>query len=145
MRISRRTSGGRGEYEISGAILAGLQARDLLGRIICVDLGSGLLINTGLELKSQGGKLRLRIVAGDMQIQKQLATALMMPEPIRSDAGLGAGAPVLQKTRYAIENIEVEQVLLVNPNLAVLSLGKMEIRNRSHLADEIRVPQRAGS
>lgn len=117
MHIARRTSGGRGEYEISGGFEGGLQAKDLLGRVICLDIGGGLLINSALVLKSQGGKLRLRRAGAEMQVQRQLAVALLMPESVRADAALGAAAPVIQSNRYAISVIEIKNALLIPPDL----------------------------
>ncbi len=143
MRISRRTSGGRGEYEISGELPGGEQPRDLLGRIICLDLGLGQIINTGVTLKEQGGKMRLRKEDALMQVPRQVAAVLLLPDPVRADEALGAGAPVIQRNRYAIEHLMVNRALSIPPNLAVLRIPSITVVNRSYQGEEVSVVERA--
>src|SRR5437763_7839951 len=102
MRITRRTSGGRGEYEISEQTPQGLTPNDLLGRRTILRMEPGWDIDTGVEVTSQGGKRRLRLlgqVAGEIQVARQVAAAVMLPEPIRADIAMGTGEPVAQRER----------------------------------------------
>jgi hypothetical protein len=99
MRISRRTSGGRGEYEISGATESGITAATLSNHRLSISLGS-VTFDSGSVLTNQGGKRRLRrTIFGAMQVARQLATALLLPVPVRADLALGAGLPVIQAQR----------------------------------------------
>ncbi len=135
MRISRRTSGGRGEYELSG-YHNDTRARDLEGYVFSLDLPGELLIHTRIILRIQGGKPRLRKYGADIQIQKQLAATFMMPDPAREDAVLGVGEPVMQEGAYAVEHIEIDSLARVNPNVAILNVSRITILNGSHRAEE---------
>ena len=53
MRISRRTSGGRGEYEISEDSPEGLTPSDILQRHIQLDFGAGWILKGAALLHSQ--------------------------------------------------------------------------------------------
>ncbi len=143
MFISRRTSGGRGEYEISHPAPGEVHPRELVGRVICLDLGIGAPVNTGVVLLEQGGKLRLRLAGASIQIHRQAAAVLMMPEPVRADAALGVGAPVLQRNRYAIERLVADSVLLLPPNMALMRINSIVVTNRTYNADEISLQSRA--
>lgn len=143
LRISRRTSGGRGEYEISGALPSGLRAADLQNCLLSFELPNGLLLHSRIRVVSQGGKLRLRRAGVDIQIQKQVAAVFMMPDPVRETAVLGAGEPVLQEGLYAIEHIDIESAVLVPPENAVLKVNSITALNRSHLGHEIDLSERA--
>lgn len=138
MRISRRTSGGRGEYEISGeTVPEGLHAADLVGDRLIFDFGQGWIINTDTHLVSQGGKHRIRrLHSGQqyIQVQRQLAAALLMPHPVREDINLAAGLPILRANRYAIEQIELSSVD-IQANTARLIVKDVELRNMSHHAE----------
>lgn len=143
MRISRRTSGGRGEYEISGTLPTGLRSADLEGYILSLEFPRDILIHTRVRIIKQGGKLRLRMVEADIQVQKQVAAVFMMPDPARQTAALGAGEPVLQEGGYAIEHIEVDSAVLLPPDSAILRINRIIALNRSHLAHEIDLSERA--
>lgn len=145
MRISRRTSGGRGEYEISEEAPGGIQPHDLLGRRLILELSGDWLINTGIVLRRQGGKLRLRRLQphpDQMQVARQLAAALLLPEPVRADEALGVGAPVVQSNRYAVEHIMIDRVTFPAVDTAALRVGTLIVRNGTVNADEIDLRQR---
>ena len=57
MRISRRSSGGRGEYEISENTPHGITPTDLLNHRLILDFGGGLVVDTNSELRRQGALL----------------------------------------------------------------------------------------
>ncbi|MEK6333427.1 MAG: HNH endonuclease [Acidobacteriota bacterium] len=79
----------------------------------------------------------------DIQVQKQVAAVFMLPDPARQTVALGAGEPVLQEGAYAIEHIEVESAVLIPPQNAVLNVKTIITLNRSHLAHEIDLRERA--
>lgn len=170
MRISRRTSGGRGEYEISEQADAGYRRRrratapgrvsdphvpeaeqvapikphDLAGKRLILDFGKGLSIDSGTTLVIQGGKPRIRITAkGGIHLHRQLAAALLMPRPVRADDALGAGQPVLQDSQYAIEHILLSDVSLAGQS-ATLKVKEIVLRNQSYAAEVLRLKERIG-
>ncbi|HEX8170150.1 MAG TPA: HNH endonuclease [Thermoanaerobaculia bacterium] len=143
MRISRRTSGGRGEYEISGEA-HGLGPVELRDRLISLDFSSLGRFNTAVALRLQGGKPRLRrIDTNGIQIPRQIAAALLLPPPVRADEALGAGHPVIQRNRYAIETVEVSSAVLLGAHEALLAPERIIARNFSNHAEEVIVADRA--
>lgn len=142
MRISRRTSGGRGEYELSGSLPNVSRVRDLEGYSFSLQFPKGVLIHTRVRMVIQGGKPRLRRSGVDIHVQKQIAATFMMPDPARETRVLGAGEPVLQEGAYAIEHIEIDSVVKVL-NHAVMKVTQIVVLNRSHLGEEIDLRQRA--
>ncbi len=142
MRISRRTSGGRGEYEISESAPNGLTPRDLFQRRIFLVFDDEWVVDTGVQLTNQGGKRRLRRLDATIQIQRQVAAALMMPHSVRAAAPLGRGLPILQANRYAIEHIELSEADLVGARGVRLRVGEIILLNVSHHAEQLGVPQR---
>jgi putative restriction endonuclease len=142
MRINRRTSGGRGEYEISGSE-ANLTPKALQGRRIALDLGHGIAFDTLTHLSQQGGKPRVRRIEGcEIHLHLQVAAALLMPHPVRQDKALGGGAPVLQRNRYAIEQIDLAEVRPIDPDQVQITILGLIVRNNSYLSEEIRLAER---
>lgn len=144
MRITRRPSGGRGEYEISEATPAGVSPSQLLDREIFLRLSTDWSIDTGATLRKQGGKLRIRLnepIHG-MHPHRQLAAALLLPETVREERAFGAGEPVIQSGRYAIEHIQVRDADVSRPGKAILDVGNIVARNAMVLAHEIRLDER---
>jgi len=145
MRITRRTSGGRGEYEISEPTAEGLTPTELVGKRLVLDLDGSWRIDTGTTLTAQGGKRRLRRLKGTpVQLHRQIAAALLLPHPVRADEPLGRGAPVAKQNQYAIENVELSRVQFFDPDLAVLHVREIYLRNRSYEAEELGVHVRVG-
>jgi hypothetical protein len=137
MRISRRTSGGRGEYEISEETTTGLKPTDLVGLRLELDFGNGWAVDTETILVTQGGKPRIRRIhqaARYIQLPRQLAAALLMPHPVRQDQVLGAGLPILRTNRYAIEQVILAAVLVQGP-IARLTVEEVVLRNNSNFAE----------
>jgi len=143
MRISRRTSGGRGEYEISEEAPGGLTPHDLVDHRLLLDLGKGLLLDSGCVLLHAQGKFRVRIVRpdGDMQLHRQLVAALLLPEAIRSNATMGGGMPIVQKGRYAIETVEIGPVSR-DGDRATLTVSEVLLSNADHSAEELHFARR---
>ena len=111
MRIDWRPSGGRGEYELAGTG-AGYGAADLLEWTIHLDLSALGWRQTELLVSDQGGKPRLRRVGKPHHIQRQLASALLLPRSRRSDKNLAQGSPVMVDQRYLITSVSLSEVTL---------------------------------
>ncbi|MDX2154021.1 MAG: HNH endonuclease [Bryobacteraceae bacterium] len=142
MRISRRTSGGRGEYEISEAAPNGLTPKDLFLRRLILQLDGDWVLNSGVQLTNQGGKRRLRMLDAEMQLHRQVGAALMMPHSVRADEALGRGMPILQADRYAIEHIDVNDAELIGTDAVRLTLGDLTLKNVSHHAEQLTLQSR---
>nr|MBA3916327.1 hypothetical protein [Terriglobales bacterium] len=146
VRISRRTSGGRGEYELSEASRAGLQPTDFLNIRIILSLDPDLRFDTGTIVTAQGGKRRLRLLPGtEIHLHRQLAAAVLLPRPIRSDETLGRGAPVARTDQYAIETIEFRTVEMLLDGSALFAIEEIDLRNRSYGAEELGFSKRLAS
>ena len=142
MRISRRTSGGRGEYELTGVTEDGTRSASLTDQRIRLLLGD-LSFDSGAVLTNQGGKRRFRItINGVMQVPRQIAAALMLPLPVRADLALGAGLPVIQGQRYAIEHANVKAVEFGADGCATLSVDELILRNAMVEAEELNIRDR---
>lgn len=132
MRITKRSSGGRGEYEISEAF-GSITPRDILDRTLVIDLNSGVEISTGVRLLLRHGKRRLRIdeKAGcEMHLHRQLAAALMLPYPARDETGWATDVPVMQSGFYGIGNIAFSSVMLVGDGIARIAIASVTVVNR---------------
>lgn len=133
MRIARRLSGGRGEYELPGE-LNGSRAADLYDREAVI-VAPDLQLRTRVAVHEQGGKPRFyrQVQSADrMQIHRQVAALLLMPRPTREETALGTGAPVLRRDEYAIEGIDVgeleidSQSFKVAPTRVTIKNGQYE-------------------
>ncbi len=128
VRISRRTSGGRGEYELSENH-GNVTPTDVIGRRFHVAFDSDWVIDSGVVLTSQGGKKRLRIQDASIHLHRQIAASLLMPSPVRADDALGSGRPILLSERYAIEHIELGRVVLHGPGRVTVAISDIILRN----------------
>ncbi len=142
MRISRRPSGGRGEYEISENTAEGVTPTDLLDRRLVLDLGDGLSVDTSSSLRHQGGKFRIRLLdGGTIHPHRQVAAILLMPYPVREDVKWGRGAPVMRSGQYAVEHITLEHANLAGA-VAHLKVGDLTLRNATYTAEELKLAAR---
>jgi putative restriction endonuclease len=133
MRISRRSSGGRGEYEISESTPEGVTPTDVLDHRLILDFGGGLVVDTNSTLRHQGGKFRIRLLGvGTIHPHRQVAAALMMPRPVREDVNWGRGAPVMRADQYAVEHIQILGA----------HVAPADVRNASYAADELKLVER---
>lgn len=129
MYIARRTGGGRGVYEIAGQTATGLTSGDLLDREIVFEFSPDLRLPSGIALHVQGGKHRLYMANAEIQVQRQIAAALMFPSPRRANEGIGVSEQVLRTKQYVIERI---QMSFVNPDAAGRAYvvpDRIELRN----------------
>lgn len=142
MRITRRPSGGRGEYEISEDSPEGLTPASLFGQRLVLEIATGWVIDTDCELRHQGGKRRIRLLHPEskryMHPHLQLAAALLMPAPVRELRVFGTGSPAMRKGRYAIEHILLNRVRLSRKRNAVrLWIDEVVVRNASIQHEEL--------
>ena len=141
MRISRRSSGGRGEYEISESA-HGVTPTDLLNRRLILDFGGGIVVDTNSALRHRSGKFRVRLLAPtEMHPHRQVVAALMMPRTIREDKHWGRGAPVMRTGQYSIDHIPIERAH-VTAAAARLEVGDLVLRNRSYDAEQLTLATR---
>lgn len=129
MYIARRTGGGRGVYEIAGTTATGLTPSDLLNREIVFELSPDLLLPSDVALHVQGGKYRLYMANGEIQIQRQIAAALMLPSPRRADEGMGSSAQVVRTKEYVVERIQLEFINSIAPDKAFVVPDRIELKN----------------
>jgi hypothetical protein len=142
MRISRRSSGGRGEYEISEATPEGVTPTDILDHRLILDFGGGLVVGSNTTLRHQGGKFRIRLLgAGTIHPHRQVAAVLMMPRPVREDVNWGRGAPVMRADQYAVEHIQLRHAYVSATDVR-FDLGDLVLRNASYAADELKLAER---
>jgi putative restriction endonuclease len=140
MRISRRTSGGRGEYEISDEI-EDIGPRDLQNSRLVAYLGGDIRFDTGTNVVEQGGKMRLRLAGKGIQAHRQVAAALLMPKPVRKREGAGSGRPILKTGEYSVEAIEFG-TLQLQPGEAAFGIREIVLGNFDHAAEELGYAER---
>lgn len=142
MRISRRTSGGRGEYEISEDYHS-LGPRDLIGKRIVIDLPDGITVDTNVIVVEQGGKIRLRLIdkTKDIHIHRQVAALLLMPAPAREDRAFGRSMPILKRQQYAIQHIEIEAAISTT-DIVHINIKEIELCNLNLQAEILNYAQR---
>lgn len=155
MRITKRSSGGRGEYEISESH-GSVTARHLLNRIIVLDLGCQIELTTGVRLLLKNGKLRLRIdesAGGEIHLHRQLAAAVLLPHPARDESIWASDSPVIRSGLYGIGNIELSSVALAGNDIARVGVGSLVMANRGgedyvncaeRMTDVLRLWERVG-
>jgi hypothetical protein len=131
VKIARRSSGGRGEYELAGE-LEGIRPADIFDVELVVGIG-WLELETNVVVRDQGGKPRLRRVNSSgsyIQIPRQVAALLLMPASVREDVAMQSGLPVLREDAYAIDEIDV-LALSSDPSRCRLQLGTISVKNQT--------------
>ncbi|MCW5849336.1 MAG: HNH endonuclease [Anaerolineae bacterium] len=149
MRITFQPSSGRGEYEISENA-ENLGPTHILNYPISLKLGT-ITLDLHVHLKREGGqgKFRLRKTnqAGKWsQVQLQVADALLLPRPIRSEALMGEGEPVLQNDLFILKHIYLRRVELIgsaSPDKKVMAEAALiECQNQTNKGYEIPIGTR---
>ena len=116
MRIDWRRSGssgsgvtGRGEYELVGRTSgpSSKPAIQLDGMTLKLELGTLGQYDTKLKVATLHGKPRLRRTDNVHQIQRQMASALLLPTPRRDADKLADGTPVVLEGWYIIKSISL--------------------------------------
>ena len=141
MRITRRTGGGRGDYEISEDA-GSLTPYDLVDHRIELSLGPQIDFDTGVMIRHRNGKFRLRTEGVPLHVHRQVAAALLMPHPIRANPALGSGIPVLRRNKYAVQHIVFDPELDISEGVAHAGIATIIIRNSDHPNVEIDVLDR---
>lgn len=106
MHIGFQRSGGRGEYEVVGSH-TGYTALSLEGWSFQLAWPDGIVRDTGLVLEpAESGKPRLRSERTErLQIGRQIAALLMLPDPRRAYAGTETGPPVARHKGYVLSRV----------------------------------------
>lgn len=113
MRIALRTSGGRGEYEITGS-QADTKALDLVDHRIILELLPGTRIFTQNIIKHTQGKPRIRLKERTTEdpvfthAYAILASALLLPKPIRQISVTPGGKLQLVDNKFSVTSIQFE-------------------------------------
>ena len=143
MRITKQSSGGRGEYELCDYAPNGLRPSDLLEHILHIKL-EDIIVDTGVVVTKAQGKYRLRLAnRADQHTHFQIAFVLLLPKPVRDERIIGSGEPVLQNGAYIIKNLNFGEVTQVeNDNRFKADLITVDAANRTVLAKQIPVLQR---
>lgn len=104
-------------------------AVDLVGHRMTVELDDGNNLDTGVELRLHGGKLRLRIVAeGAMHIHRQLAVCCLLPRPIREESRLDPSGSPVEDRNYLLRRVGITAAT-VTGDTAHLKLAGVEIES----------------
>lgn len=141
MYVMYRPSGGRGEYEIAERHGA-YGPRDVLDREILVDLGPFGVKPTKVSLQLKDGKPRLRLLdKRAMHLPRQMESGLMLPKPVRTEAALPGGQPVIMEDRYILRRMQIGDLRLSDDRM-VLQFTTLELANQSQSAETIDVPAR---
>lgn len=134
MRIALRTSGGRGEYEVSGSH-GEVKVSDIFDHHIVLELLPGKNIETNNFIRHLQGKPRIRLAnpGADRHIYLILADALLLPKPKREISATPGGKLQLVDNNYSIVSIQFDivriagDVLVIQPTDLVLSNSEMDL------------------
>lgn len=134
MRIALRTSGGRGEYEISGTH-GNLGLSDVLDSRIVLQLFPGQNIETNNIIKRVQGKTRIRLVTPreDKHIYLILSDILLMPKPKREIGITPTGKLQLTENNYSITSIQFDivstqnNILTIQPSDLILANSEYDL------------------
>lgn len=134
MYVMWRSSGGRGEYEISHPFESEppVQAEDLLDHELCYRFGSYGFKRTANVLRPVEGKKRIRLIDQNRFIHgvRQVQAALLLPEPRRSSVGFVGGRPTIVFKRYVVRRMNFGSVRL-SGNIAQIELSTLDLYNGS--------------
>jgi hypothetical protein len=117
----------------------------LLDKPLIIDTQSSLgHISTGVVLRTQGGKPRLRLVdkKNGIHIQRWIEALLLMPKSIREEGQLLGGQPVIIADRYVLRRVDVANAKVIGDNI-LLQLGSIDCINDSG-THQIDFPKRIG-
>jgi hypothetical protein len=109
VRIALRTSGGRGEYELTGTH-ADVQASDLFDRLLSFRVSPELTIEGRSRPMRVQGKPRIRLEDGGVHAYRILTDVLLMPLPRRELRETVDGPDFVRDRGYAVSEIDVDLV-----------------------------------
>lgn len=145
MRIALRSSGGRGEYELTGT-QDNIGVAQVYDKQFVLEVTPGNKITTQVRLLHLDGKPRMRLLnenkRGD-HIYKVLAAICLLPKPIREIGKTGYGKLQIVEGKYSVSDIDFDIVALtedkitIRPNTMYLANGEdsqpLDIVERMHL------------
>ncbi|NCD17436.1 MAG: hypothetical protein EOL91_09015 [Actinobacteria bacterium] len=130
LRITKRPSGGRGEYEFVGSD-GPFRATDMYNHAVILDTPFGEK-ETQVFASVQGGKNRARLLnpvdRSNPHIAPLLAALLMMPAPTREESAISRALPVVLDHGY-IMDVGVE-LASINSDTVLLRPRKLIARSR---------------
>jgi hypothetical protein len=120
MRIALRTSGGRGEYEMSGSH-GDISVADVIDHNIFFQIFPGKFIDSKNWIRRLQGKPRIRLgdPSTDKHLYLSLADVLLMPKPIRELGKTPGGKLQLTANNYSIISIQFDVVNHKNKQLRI--------------------------
>lgn len=148
MRITLRTSGGRGEYELAGSQY-GITRENLYDHWLIVELLPGVKFDSDNVLRLRNGKPRIRLERrdGDGQaphLYLTLSAALLLPKPIREISIIEDENLQIREEGFSITNINLSIVdltateVVIRPIDLVLENGK-GYRKRLDVTERLRL------
>jgi hypothetical protein len=120
MRIVLRTSGGRGEYEISGS-QGNVRASHVVDHHVVLEFLPGQRLATHNYIRRLQGKTRLRLQDphADRHIYLIVADALLLPKPKREIRETAGGNVQLAENNYSVSSIRFDIVLQSSTDLVI--------------------------
>jgi len=145
MRIALRTSGGRGEYEISGSH-GDTSVSDVIDHNIIFQVFPGRVIDSKNWVRRLQGKSRIRLEnpRTDKHLYLSLADLLLMPKPIRELGKTPGGKLQLTANNYSVISIQFDIVergenrLLIQPTDVILSNSEHDVA-RINVLERLRI------
>ena len=131
MRIALRPSGGRGDYELSGAY-SGIKASDLLEKQFFFQITPALIIDGRAVTKRLSGKPRIRPEEGGRHAYILISSILLFPPPRRELLKTPDALPQLQSHMYTVAGIDVD-ILSDQPTAVVFAPKIVWARSRGGL------------
>lgn len=129
MRISLRTSGGRGEYELAGD-QPPFTIDNVLEKRILVRMAPSLIFDSGNIPKRLAGKPRIRVEQGSNHVYQFFAAAYLLPTPKRELGATGNAPMVLKEMQYSIAHINF-YIVDSSDNSITIAPTSIECRNTS--------------
>lgn len=135
MRISLRTSGGRGEYELAGD-QPPFTIDTVLNKRILVRMAPGLVFESGNVPRRKDGKPRIRLEPGYNHLYQYFAAAYLLPTPKRELGATGLAQRVLAEQGFSITHINFFIVDSSTDSFTIAPTS-IECRNESETAIQI--------
>ena len=142
MRIALRTSGGRGEYELTGAH-AGVQASELFGRRLTFQITPEITLDGRSRPLRVQGKPRIRLEDGGRHAYRVFADVLLLPLPRRELRQTADGPNFVRDRGYAVGDIDVD--LVQRNGQAELRPTRLWLTNAEGLARGVEFAERMAS
>lgn len=142
MRIALRTSGGRGEYELSGR-QGRIGIDEILDRDLRFELTPEITIDGHSAARRVQGKPRIRL--DDRREFSHayifLADSLLLPQPKRQLSQTTTDLDFLKRGQFAVTGIDVD-IATVSPSAADLRPTTLLLSNSANLTKSVDVAQR---